>query len=130
MNYWIKFYENLLEYNDLNVNYKDYNSQTIKKIKDKNYFFNESKYLDMNLFFKFYKNYEQILKALNKSFFYFDVKEDFILSKVKAISYNFKEMIVKEIYGSIFYLFMRDDEELIDGIRKSVIENNYLRDDL
>ena len=67
---------------------------------------------------------------MNKSFFYFDVKEDFILSKVKTISYNFKEMIIKEIYGSIFYLFMRDDEELIEGIRKSVIENNFLKDDL
>jgi len=33
MKYWVKFYENLLEYNDINVNYKNYDDLTIVKIK-------------------------------------------------------------------------------------------------
>ena len=44
MKFWNKFYENLLEYNDLNVNFLNYDQTTIVKIKEKNYFFNEDEY--------------------------------------------------------------------------------------
>lgn len=75
----MKFYENLLEYNDLNVNLRNYDSQTIIKIKSKNFFFNEDKFLDTNVFFRLYKNYEYILKALNKNFFFFYSEDDEII---------------------------------------------------
>ena len=113
MKFWNKFYENLLEFNDLNVNFLNYDKTTIIKIKEKNYFFNEDKYKQKNIFFRFYKNYESILKALNKSFFYFDVHDDFVLQKVKTVCYLFENIIVKEVYGSIFYLFMKSDEEFL-----------------
>ena len=44
MKFWNKFYENLLEFNDLNVNFINYDKTTIVKIKEKNYFFNEDVY--------------------------------------------------------------------------------------
>ena len=89
MKFWTKFYENLLEYNDINVNYKVYDEITIIKIKNKNYFFNEDKFLDANFFFKFYKNYESILGALNKSYFYFYVSDDPVLVKARVLSEHF-----------------------------------------
>ena len=79
MKFWIKFYENLLEYNDLNSNFQNYDELTVTRIKGKNYFFNEDKYKDLNIFFRFYKNYESILNALDKSFFYFYVTDDIIM---------------------------------------------------
>ena len=72
--------------------------------------------MDENWFFKFYKNYEEILRALNESMFYFHVDDDPIMLKLKTISTVFKSVIINEVYGSIFYLFMRDDEVLIDNI--------------
>lgn len=71
--YWMKFYENLLEFNDINMNFKSYDESTIIKIKEKNFFFNEDKFINENWFFKFYKNLEDIIRALNNSIFYFHV---------------------------------------------------------
>lgn len=71
--YWMKFYENLLEFNDININFKSYDESTIIKIKEKNFFFNEDKFINENWFFKFYKNLEDIIRALNNSIFYFHV---------------------------------------------------------
>lgn len=113
--YWMKFYENLLEFNDINVNYKVYDQSTIVKIKERNFFFNEDKFKNENWFFRFYKNLEEIMRALNHSIFYFHIQNDYIMARVKQMSLTFKEMIIKEVYGSIFYMFMRDDKYFIDN---------------
>ncbi len=102
---------------------------TIVKIKTKNYFFNEDKFLDLNVFFKFYKNYEEILTALNKSFFYFYIEDDFLMRAVKEQCVLFEDIIVKEIYGSIFYLLMRDDLNFLKNFEDHMKMNNYLIND-
>ncbi len=89
MKFWLKFYENLLEFNDINVNYNNYDELTVIKIKQKNYFLNEDKYLDVNFFFRFYKNYEAILRALNKSYFFFYVRGNYIMEKTRMMCDEF-----------------------------------------
>lgn len=55
------------------------------------------------------------MRALNHSIFYFHIQNDYIMARVKQMSLTFKEMIIKEVYGSIFYMFMRDDKYFIDN---------------
>lgn len=127
--YWMKFYENLLEFNDINVNYEVYDQTTIVKIKERNYFFNEDKFKNENWFFRFYKNLEEIMRALNHSIFYFHVKDDFIMARVKQLSMDFKDMVTKEVYGSIFYMFMRDDKFFLDHFHQEIKRHHYFIQD-
>lgn len=124
--YWTSFYKNLLEYNDISANFKDYDETTIIQIKEKNFFFNREKFMDLNMFFKFYTNYEEILISLNKSFFYFYVSDDMILMKIKKMCDTFENIIVKELYTSNFYLLMRSDQLFIDTISEYAIHHNSL----
>ena len=123
--YWMKFYENLLEFNDINVNFKVYDEATIVKIKERNFFFNEDQYKNENWFFRFYKNLEEIMRALNHSIFYFHIQNDYIMARVKQMSLTFKDIISKEVYGSIFYMFMRDDKYFIDNFIKELIRQRH-----
>lgn len=130
MKYWQNFYSNLLEYNDINVNYSNYDKLTVIKIKSKNYFFNEDKYLDLNIFFRFYKNYESILRALNKSFFYFYIEGDYLMGSIKKMCDSFQDIIVKEVYGSVFYLLMRNDISFVKDFNQNLVLSNNLINDL
>lgn len=122
---WMKFYENLLEFNDINVNYKMYDQQTIVKIKERNFFFNDEKCMTENWFFRLYKNLEEILRALDHSIFYFHVDNDYIMTKVKFISQSFKEILLKDLYGAVFYLFMRDDQFFVERLRLELIKQGF-----
>lgn len=42
----------------------------------------------------------------------------------------FRDIIVKEVYGSIFYLFMRNDELFLDLFRKNMKTVNFMMDDM
>lgn len=124
--YWDSFYRNLLEFNDLNNNFEAYTSNTIIMIKENNFFFNQDDYIDQNMFFKFYINYEEILRALNKSFFYFYVNKQPLLMKIKDFCDKFEDLLVKELYGSNFYLLMKNDTVFMNYLEKYTIHHNFL----
>ena len=41
------------------------------------------------------------------------------------MSLTFKEMVRKEVYGSIFYMFMRDDKYFIDNFHTEIKRKGY-----
>ena len=124
--YWDAFYRNLLEFNDLNNNFEAYTERTIVMIKENNFFFNEEEYISHNMFFRFYINYQEILRALNKSFFYFYISKEPILMKIKSFCDKFEDMLVKELYGSTFYLLMKNDKVFMENLEKYTMHNNFL----
>ena len=137
---WEKFYENLLEFNDLNTNYANYLDETIVTIKENNFFFNKEeilnenfflnkeKFIDQNVFFRFYENYVDILRALNKAYFYFDIKGEYILEKANLLAQRFEQVYVDELYESIFYMLMRRDEKFLELLEDYVIHNGSFRE--
>ena len=126
--YWRSFFLNLIQFNDINANYKIYDNATIIEIKTNNFFFNVERSLDLNLWFRFYVNYLSILRALQESYFYMYMKEDFIMDWVKDRCEFFERMIVDELYGSLLYLLMNGDKKFLAELDKAAEKKNFLTD--
>lgn len=124
--YWRSFFLNLIQFNDLNTNYKVYDRATIIEVKTNNYFFNVERSLDLNVWFKFYINYVAILRALHDSYFYMYMRDDFVMEWVKDRCEFFEKMIVEELYGSLLYLLMTGDQEFLDRLDKYSERRGFL----
>ena len=111
-------------------NVSKFDSTTKVEIKKSNFFFNKEKFFNMNVFFRFYLNYIEIIRALNKSFFYFYIKADFIHAKMKTICEKFESLIVNEMYGSMIYLLMRSDTIFLENFEIYLLKNKFFRIDL
>lgn len=125
---WNEFYKNLLDFNDINVHFESYMAETIVTIKDNNFFFNKEKFLDQNFFFRFYENYVDILRALNKAYFYFNVKGEYLLERANALAGQFEHLFVGELYESLFYMLMRRDEKFLELLEDYMIHNGSFKD--
>ena len=130
VNQWKEFYSNLNEYIMLNKQYEDLSRDIIIGIKQKNFFYDKEKYLDQNLFFKFYQNNLEILRALNEAYFHFTVGNDRYLASMQTHAENFRQIISEELYGSLFYLFMRNDDVFLENFAKHAAKWHYLIDEL
>jgi len=42
--------------------------------------------------------------------------------------YHFRDILVKEIYGSVFYLFIRNDQTVLDRFKYFINQENYFID--
>ena len=125
---WNEFYKNLLDFNDINVHYESYIAETIITIKDNNFFFNKEKFLDQNFFFRFYENYVDILRALNKAYFYFNVEGEYLLERANALASQFEHLFVNELYESLFYMLMRRDEKFLELLEDYMIHNGSFKE--
>ena len=125
---WNEFYKNLLDFNDINVHYESYMAETIVSIKDNNFFFNKQKFLDQNFFFRFYENYVDILRALNKAYFYFDIKGEYLLEKANLLAHRFEKLFVDQLYESLFYMLMRRDEKFLELLEDYMIHNGSFKE--
>lgn len=129
-NSWKEFYSNLNEYIMLNKQYQDLSREIIIGIKQNNFFFNKEEYIDRNMFFKFYQNNLEILRALNDAYFHFTVGNDRYLNSMQEHAENFRQIISEELYGSLFYLFMRNDDVFLENFVKHASKWHYLIDEM
>lgn len=47
------------------------------------------------------------------------------MARVRQLSMTYKELVTKEVYGSIFYMFMRDDKYFVDNFHTELRRNGF-----
>ena len=51
------------------------------------------------------------------------------MENVQKISNDFSKMLVMEVYGSIFYLFMKNDKNFLRNFQKNLIKSDFFLSD-
>lgn len=124
--YWQAFYSNFNEFLSLNRQFEELKEQTIIDIKKNNFFFNREEWREKNMFMNLYLNLVTVIRSLNKAYFHFNVKNDKVMAVVQNWSLDFEEIVVEDLYQSLFYLLMKSDETFVTELEKYGIRYKFL----
>lgn len=127
---WDQFYSHFSEFQNLNTQFENLADNIIVDTKNHNYFFNKEEMVNKNVFFKLYLNILGILRSINDQYFHFSIDSDPIMSRIQFISEEFSNILIEELYGSMFYLLMRNDKTFLSGLDKYAYRYKFIIPDL